>query len=166
MNGNVEFNVDLSAFPEIQEKIEKLTLNNKDRSILLNSIGALVIQQTQKRFETKVDPDNKAWVNWSAKYKLTRHDGQDILDNTNHLINSFVSEIRGDEVEIKSIEPYASTHNYGDSREITRKTKSGKQSKSFNRNIPQRKFLGINEEDKKEITNTVLNYIERKYVNV
>jgi phage gpG-like protein len=79
-----------------------------------------------------------------------------------HLVNSFTSSVSGNEVEIKSIEPYAATHQYGDNRSITRKTKKGS-SKPYNRNIPARPFMGVNEEDKVAIVHTVVNYLEKKY---
>lgn len=165
-NGNAYFSIDLNEFPKIQEKLEKLSITEKDRTSLLKSLGRLIIQQTQKRFETKIGPDNKPWANWSASYKLTRHNGQSILENTGHLVNSFTSYVSGSLVTVKSTEPYSATHNYGDNRAIRRKTKNGKQSKLFNRNIPKREFLGINSEDKEEITNTIINYIDKKYEHI
>ena len=126
-------------------KLEKFisSLSKFNPRELLDNVGALVETQTQDRFEKKTDPDDKKWVKWSSKYKKSGK-GINILRNTQRLFGSINYQVKGNQVEVGSNVEYSATHNYGDK----------------SRNIPKRTFLGLSNQNKKDVETIVKLYIE------
>ncbi len=59
---------------------------NIEKSLILNNIYGL--DRNTHSSDDEPDLDEKAWKNWSPKYKLKREDGQGILNNSNYLIKT------------------------------------------------------------------------------
>jgi len=110
---------------------------------LLDNIGELVEIQTQDRFESETDPDGKKWVKWSSKYQKSGN-GINILRNTQRLFSSINYQVKGNKVEVGSNVEYSAVHNYGYKE----------------KNIPKRTFLGMGEQNKKDVNKLVKLYIE------
>ncbi|USH01069.1 phage virion morphogenesis protein [Grimontia kaedaensis] len=109
-----------------------LRLTKVDTQEAMGALANLVESQTRSRLEDdKRSPDGNLWPAWSDSYAATRHGNHRLLENEGHLIDSLVSVVRDDGAEVGSNLVYASTHQYGDSR----------------RGIPQRAFLGVNDDD-------------------
>ena len=128
-------------FTELEKFIN--SLSNFNPAELLDNIGALVQEQTEMRFESETDPDGKKWVKWSSKYQKSGK-GINILRNTQRLFGSINYQVKGNQVEVGSNVEYSATHNYGDK----------------SRNIPKRTFLGMGEQNQKDVDNLVKLYIE------
>lgn len=132
----VEFDIS-----ELEKFINSLSKFNP--SELLDNIGTLVETQTQDRFVSETDPDGKKWAAWSSKYKKSGK-GINILRNTQRLFGSINYQVKGNNVEVGSNVEYSAVHNYGYEK----------------RKIPKRTFLGMGEQNKKDVDKLVKLYIE------
>lgn len=113
--------------------------------VLIRSVGALVREQTKERITTgKRSPSGVRWPNWSDRYAKTRNPSQSLLWATNQLQGSIHELVGTDSAEVGSELIYAATHNEGDNR----------------RNIPQREFLGLSNEDRRNIEDEISNWLE------
>ena len=119
--------------------------NQNFQQELLESIGAMVESQTRQRIqEDKTGPDGKAWPKWSERYGKTRNSGQSLLQNEGDLLDSIQYLVNGKEVEIGSNLVYAATHQYGDEA----------------RSIPARTFLGLSDENERELDDLIQGFIQ------
>lgn len=88
------------------------------------------------RIETdKRDPEGKAWAPWSAAYARRRGGRGGLLRQSDHLLDSIESRADREGAEVGTNEVYARVHQLGHG----------------DRNIPERGFLGISEDERKEI---------------
>jgi phage virion morphogenesis protein len=136
------FNIDLSELVEVQKYLEKLDLSENKKQELLANIGTVVVFQTRDRFKSKQNPTGLKWAPWSKEYAKTRHNGHSLLENEGYLEQSIVYKVSGNTVEIGSDEVYAGTHQYG------------------HKGIPARPYLGINQQNKKEIEREIIEYLK------
>lgn len=127
--------------------------SQKNMREYLTAIGDLELSQTRQRFVKQVDPDGNAWkvtvrkiINPSAK----------ILRKSGGLFNSIQRKVQGKSVFIGTNLSYAETHQEG----AVIKTKNKKFLKFsieggtfFKKQvtIPQRRFIGINNQTQKSI---------------
>ena len=103
---------------------------------LLQTMGRIVEDQTRERIEQEqTSPDGDSWPAWSDDYAASRHSNHDLLQHDGHLFGSLQSTAGVGQVEIGTNLVYAASHQYGDSR----------------RGIPQREFLGVNDENLNEL---------------
>lgn len=128
-------------FTELEKFIGSLSKFNPAE--LLDNIGALVQEQTEMRFDNETDPDGKKWVAWSSKYQKSGK-GINILRNTQRLFSSINYQVKGNKVEVGSNVEYSAVHNYGYEK----------------RKIPKRAFLGLSNQNNKDVDNLVKLYIE------
>lgn len=122
---------------------------------LFDEIGAAMVVSTQNRFETETDPDGDPW----AKSLRALLDGGRTLTDTAHLVSSLTHEASDTQVAWGTNVPYAVTHQTG----MTIKAKSpggmrwrapgngGWVREMEEVTIPQRSFLGVDEDDEAEI---------------
>lgn len=116
-----------------------------DWSAPLQSVGAILISQTQRRiFSEKVSPSGERWPPWSPRYARSRHTNQSLLVSEGYLLGSLNTVIEKNKVAIGSNLCYAATHQYGDQR----------------RRIPRRAYLGVSLADHDKILGIVLKYVE------
>ena len=123
---------------------------------LLDLVGALVESQTQKRIhEQKTAPDGTPWPEWSEKYKATRHKNQsmleshgDLLTSIDHVVHAGLGE---SEVEVGSRLRYSAAQNYGAHFSIV--------STHHEVNIPARQYLGLSDDNTRELDELVVNYL-------
>jgi phage virion morphogenesis protein len=112
---------------------------------LLEGIGAEVESQTRRRIvDEKTDPDGNEWAPWSPKYSETRHQGQSLLENQGHLLDSLMHEVQGTDVLVGSNLAYAATHQYGDPE----------------RSIPARPYLGLSAENEADIVRMTVDFLD------
>lgn len=121
---------------------------------LFDEIGAMLVVSTQHRFETQEDPQGNPW----APSLRARLDGGRTLTDTARLVSSVTHEASDRQVAVGTNVPYASTHQTGQT--IRAKTSRGLRFRSAGNGgwvtkpsvtIPQRAFLGIDQDDEKEI---------------
>ena len=74
---------------------------------LLERIGEVVREQTDRRFDTKRGPSGAAWKAWSPSYAATRPAHASLLIDTEALRRSIEDVVAGERVEIRARTPYA-----------------------------------------------------------
>lgn len=152
----LEITVDVSEIAaHIVPKLKRLA--DIDKSALLDVLGALGVSQTQKRIASeKRSPDGEAW-------RPNRRGGS-ILVLEGHLLGSIDHQVGSDEVSWGSSLVYAAIHQTGG----TIRAKSGKSLHFMMGNqhffpksvtIPARPYLGLSEENKQEIADTLNEWI-------
>ena len=121
---------DVTGLQQLNAAVSRLA--NVDSTQILTAMGSLIEQQTKDRIETqKQSPTYGAWDDWSPGYEATRHGNHSLLRNNGDLLDSIQYTVTGGEAEIGTNLIYAKTHQFGDE----------------DRNIPERRFLGVSEND-------------------
>ena len=128
---------------------------------IMEKIGFYIENEMRKRFESGTDADGKAW----AKLKLRK--GKPLRD-TGRLMGSLgTAEINGYSVSLFSNLIYAGIHDRGGT--ITPKnakmlawTVGGKSYFAKSVTIPQRKFSGISDKNKKDLRKLIKEYYTSK----
>ena len=135
---------DFRGLEALQQRINKLAKG--DRKKLLDVIGATVESQTRRRIqEEKESPEGDAWPAWSDNYAARRPEGASLLMSTDHLLDSitFLKEDKNS-VAVGSNIIYAATHQFGDE----------------DRNIPARPYLGVSDDNEKDLIRDVDDYLD------
>lgn len=145
--------------PDLAKKLSKLSA--VDKAGINNAIAEAIRSGTIERFETETGPDGSAWsksIRASEKGGLT-------LTVTGELKSSINARATEKGAEVGTNLVYAATHQFGDSGRVVRaKNKPylafeyhGRtiRKKQVTVNIPARPFLGISDEDRKEIKSIV-----------
>lgn len=129
---------------------------------LYEAIGASLLASFQNNFEKEQEPDGNPWPQ-SVRAQVT---GGKTLSDSLYLRNSMTFEANSNSVAVGSNVIYAAIHQFGGT--IKAKSKRGLRFRSgdngdwVNRKevtIPRRSFLGLEKEDKKEISNIVEQYL-------
>lgn len=124
-------------------------------------IGEHLVTGTKERFKTETSPDG---ARWPQSIRAKAEGGQTLTDNA-ILKNSITYTARPDRVEAGTNDKRASTHQFGlkirpkNSRYLQfRVGKRWVRKKEVN--IPQREFIGINEDDQAAINDILRDHIE------
>ncbi len=113
---------------------------------LAEAASELMAGQSQKRIEfDKAAPDGTAWDPWSEAYAATRHGGQSLLRSAGHLLTSIQSYATAEEAIVGSNLEYAAVHQGG----------------SEDGDTPARPYLGLSDDDEKELTALIVREAER-----
>ena len=131
--------VEVLGLQELTIKLKKL--EDFDFDGIKAAIGESLRTSTVERFRNQEDPEGKKWV---ASIRSKESGGSILLDKS-ILRNSIRVDKQSNSVALGTNVIYAATHQFGDERTISTK------GRTIRRNIPQRAFLGLNEEDIKEI---------------
>lgn len=122
-------------------------LADLDASGLQEGLAAEVEDQTRRRIsEEKAAPDGAEWPDLSAKYaaKKAHVSSGGLLESGGDLLDSIHSELSGGAVEVGSNLVYAAPHQYGWDK----------------KNIPQREYLGLSDENKRDLDSLVSDWLE------
>ncbi len=140
----VEQQLSKQMFDALQ-KLQNLQLKKP-----LEAIGKEVVSQTEERITNEQSaPDGTPWAGWSGsykEYKAKKQDGGAFLDASGALIDSLDYQATSDEVLVGSNLVYAATHQFGDE----------------SRNIEARPFLGISQQNEKELLKVMNDAINRE----
>lgn len=129
----VKLTVNLNALNRVKLKLKQLGKH----PVPLEEIGRYLVSETNLRFLTGTDPSGKKW------HPIKRH-GQ-ILVNHGHLRNSITYNVTSKTaLEIGSNLVYAAIHQLG-----------GRTGKNHRTVIIARPYLGINNNDQREIVNII-----------
>ncbi|MEH6776478.1 MAG: phage virion morphogenesis protein [Cereibacter changlensis] len=122
-------------------------------------IGALLENSTKRRLQDeKTDPDGNRWVAWSATYDATRdHGTHSLLIGENHLLTSIQHFSNSEAVRIGSNLIYAAIHQFGAD---PAKAHEGSLPGAEGAGIPARPYLGVSEEDRRDIERLVIGRLE------
>lgn len=135
-----------------------------DPSPLLAELGEYGLRSTRARFKTQTAPDGTAWAALQPWYqKEKRRNKNRILTLNGYLRGQMTWQLVGDRtVEIGSNLPYAAVHQFG----ATIKPRAAKVlmfrghvAKSVT--IPARPYLGLSDEDRSEIVERTLEWLQR-----
>lgn len=136
-----------------------------DPSPLLAELGEYGLRSTRARFKTQTAPDGTAWAALQPWYqKEKRRNKNRILTLNGYLRGQMTWQLVGDRtVEIGSNLPYAAVHQFG----ATIKPRAAKVlmfrghvAKSVT--IPARPYLGLSDEDRSEIVERTLEWLQRR----
>ena len=154
--------LDFTEFVNVGEHFYKLqdpdTLEH-----VLDLVGALVVSQTQRRIRREqTSPDGTPWPDWSEGYAAHKHGAgghqkhpgklrssgeHTMLMLSGHLVGAITHVVHDNYVEIGPDTSiiYGNVHQYGFPE----------------RNIPQRQFLGLSEDNKDDVQKVVEAYLEK-----
>ena len=125
---------------------------------LLEEVGITETGEIRQRFEDKKDPNNRSWKDWSritaakkAEAGKDESSGPSILIESEALVRSIDFEVTPEGVTWGSIEPYANIHQMG-----------GKAGRGRKVTIPARPYLGIGEDSRELIAETIEDFITRE----
>ena len=147
---------------QLQKTFKALGRVAKNTKPLMNAIGTALIEGTHQRFERGIGPDGAAWAPLNPGYAASKR-GPGILRESGMrggLMASITRKASKDSVEVGTNKVYAAIHQFGGT--IT--SKSGGYLSfaiggSFVRvrsvTIPARPFIGISEEDTRNVTEVV-----------
>ncbi len=114
---------------------------------LLDVLGGEVESQTRRRIsEEKVDPEGKAWPDWSVDYAARRPAKGGKLELSGHLRDSLTYEVGDAAVTVGSNLVYAAVHNEGDD----------------NMGIPERRYLGVSAENLDDLGELTMDFLTRE----
>ncbi len=113
---------------------------------LAEAASELMAGQSKNRIEfDKAAPDGTPWDPWSAEYAVTRHGGHSLLRGEGPLLTSIQSYATADEAIVGSNLDYAAVHQGG----------------SEDGDTPARPYLGLSDENEKELTVLIIREAER-----
>lgn len=137
--------------------ISKLrSISNIDTKEINKAVAESLRTSTSERFSEQKEPSGKRWVN---SIRASESGGVTLVKDA-MLKNSIKSQANKSGAAVGTNTIYARTHQFGDKRTIRARTEKGLRfrvngkwitKKSVKINIPARPFLGINEEDQREI---------------
>ena len=159
----IKTRIDLSGLRETGAKLSKLEKALKSRD-LLEAIREDLLRSHQDRFERQVAPDGTPWKPLNPVYAQSKQ-GQGILRASGRLSN-LASAIQDKSIVIGTNVMYAAIHQFGGvirpkpGHRALRFRLGGKWFTRSKVTIPARPFLGVSEEDKKGIRETIQDYIE------
>ena len=103
----------------LQAVLDELIRRGQDMSPVLHAIGSTLENRTRARFESKTDPDGKAWAPWAestrkqyAKADKGSRKGS-LLDRAGHMLDSLSYQVEGDGVRLGVNVPYGAIHQFG-----------------------------------------------------
>lgn len=171
--------IDDQAIKRLNKRLSDLNLKDA-----MEEVGEYLLQRIALCFRFERDPKGNRWPDLSETTKKNRRgESYRILSDTGRLRSSFTKDASKDRVVVGTSVEYAPTHQFGAKkgqfgtieakiREHIRKYK-GKEVRvrAHTRrisipwgDIPPRPFMGITEQDKKEIGDIILNSIRRRII--
>ncbi len=149
--------VDLQGIESVQGRLGSLVRAGQDPTPLMELIGNDLQRSTRERFVTQEDPEGRPWAPLSETTKARKTKNVDkILTQDGHLQQVVVQADR-QSVEVGSPWIYAGTQHFGAKKGSFGRTKRG--SPIPWGDIPAREFLGLSDDDREEILDTVSKYL-------
>lgn len=141
-----EAELDLS---DAQAKLARLSTSDLDA--LTYAIGSLIEDQTKRRINSeKTAPDGTPWAPWSEAYAEGLKDmgktARSLLVAENHLLTSIQNYTTGETARVGTNLIYGAIHQFG--------------GEAVGIPIPARPYLGLSDENAREITDLVADTLE------
>lgn len=155
-----ELSGDTDALLRRLNKLENLEIRGA-----LNSVAEGLRTSTVERFTEEKSPQEEPW----KPSIRAREEGGKTLTKTAQLKTSIRSEVSDSGLAVGTNDIRAATHQFGDERTIRAKNKKfltfkiggqWRRAVSVKVNIPPRPFLGISEQDEKDIKDTLEGVLE------
>ena len=146
---------------KLQEFMRRVIERVKDPSELWHDISDILIVNTQRRIQTGIGTDDKAWKkSWRAKVQ-----GGQTLRDTGRLHNSIFAKVQGNKISVGTKVVYAPILHFGgwvkpkSGKYLTFKTPLGGWVMDKAVYIPPRPYLGISVDDSQEILFEIEEYL-------
>lgn len=158
MAGNSGVSLHWGGFDKAMANAAKKLASKK---LLMASIGETLVSSTIKRFTTETAPDGKAW----QPSERAMSQGGQTLSDTGLLKRSIEYAATPTKVMVGSNKEYARIHQKGgiikpkNGKALKFKGRDGKNVFVKQVKIPARPFIGISEEDKKEVRETIHDFL-------
>lgn len=151
---------------DVRKLMKKLShLENVDIKGASLTLAEALRTSTRERFKEQKSPEGKPWT---KSIRATREGGTTLTDSAG-LKNSIKSTADGSGFAVGTNKVYARTHQFGEKgRKVTIRAKTSKglvfqvggrwirkKQVTVNIKVPERPFLGISEEDMREIKGTL-----------
>ena len=138
----------------VRAALDRLGAAAEDLTPAMDEIGDYLTAATQQRFERGTGPDGKAWP---PSIRVQMNQGGKTLMDTGRLVSSITWRAGRDFVEVGTNVIYAAIHQLGGT--IRAKTEKGLKFRipgvgwrtKASVDIPARPFLGVDEDDRREI---------------
>lgn len=140
-----------SGLEALNGRIDRLLRGLKNPTPLLWDLATRGETQTHQRIvEDKHGPNGEIWPEWSPAYRATREGDQDKLDATGELINSLTAFADRQTAGWGTNKKYAAIHQFG-----------GKAGRHLSAEIPARPYLGVSDENLKELLDIAERWLDR-----
>ena len=147
---------------ELQQIIGQAVVQLNHPQLLFEQVGETLIKIHQDRFARQVSPDGQSWAPLSAWYRDQKSQNQDkILTLRGHLSQTLSYNTTQDGLEFGSNRVYAAIHQFGGTirpKKAKALNVGGRPAKSVT--IPARPWLGVGQNDQREILNTVKDHLK------
>jgi phage virion morphogenesis protein len=141
--------VDMTQLEQTIRRI-LMVLASQPSANLLDAIGAVVESQTRDRIQNqKASPEGDPWPAWSEAYAATRGAGQSLLQSEGFLLDSIDAIPKSSAVEVGSSLVYAKRQQLGDGG-------------GDDDGIPAREYLGLSDDNEKDVLLSIGEFLERE----
>ena len=151
---------------EVSKAFTRLISVMGDTTPIMSAIGTGMVGSTHRRFISQKSPEGEKWKALNSEYKKTKRNSR-ILTESGRLRDSINHKAGRDQVTIGTNAKYAAVHQLG----ATIKPKSASHlvfrlasgivlAKSVT--IPARPYLGISDDDREMISETVFGALQRR----
>jgi phage virion morphogenesis protein len=146
---------ELKGSEKALEHLDAVLKQTDDKKGLFDAIGAALVTSTAYRFEEGVGPDGYPW---KTSFRVKRRGGKTLIDS-GRMLNSITHNATAEMVEVGTNVIYAAIHQLGGTIEakggkdayLTFKLADGTFRRTKSVAIPARPFLGLDDDDNKEI---------------
>lgn len=133
---------------ELSRFLNRASISLGEKNKLLNEIADLELSATRQRFIQQIDPSGNKW---KATFRQKRNPSAKILRKSGILFNSIAKKVIGNSAFIGTNVSYALIHQTGGTFTVQgRKVK-----------MPQRQFIGTNDQTILNIDRAIRNLINR-----
>ncbi|MBY0559865.1 phage virion morphogenesis protein [Hyphomicrobium sp.] len=133
----VSINVKVSGLETAVHVMHRFVLLAAQEHKLIVALTAIVRAQARRRFQTKLDPDGKAWPPLASSTVDGGREQGTMLVDTGTLANSITMQVSGTVGIVKTVVEYAKYHHTG--------------SFKVPNHPPKRQFLGVGKADMPEL---------------
>ncbi|PLX97314.1 MAG: phage virion morphogenesis protein [Desulfuromonas sp.] len=139
------FTVNITADDrELQAALNRALVATGDLTPAMQAIGERILRSTDERFTTETTPTLEKW----SVSKAAADEGRKTLTKSHQLRNSIWYRAGKDAVRVGSPKPYGAIHQFGG--------KAGIKGRVV---LPARPFLGVTEDDKREISAIISDHL-------
>ena len=154
--------VEISGLTEAGRRLKRAADAGRDLTPLMSEIGEYLVRSTKERFNTETDPTGKPWAPLSEEYRARKKQNRDkILTLSRDLAGSVAFRAARAHVDAGVRPIYSGTHQFGAAKGSFGSTSKG--SPIPWGDIPARPFLGLSDEDEREITQIVVDYLDEAF---
>ena len=146
--------VDMGGIKGLEKLLDDARLDAGAKAKLMGHVAGIVEEASRTRLdETKESPDGTAWKSWEEStrkyYERQGWGHRSLLRGNDNLLKSIRGEVATDanSAMVGATMEYAAVHQFG----------------WADRNIAARPYLGVSEDDARDITDAAKDYLSRRF---